>query len=120
LARHKHVVLDFDNGEIIGLALPAESAPAPIPEFEDFRRNITLIGVMDGANQDFYLPGGEKFLISPFSEMVYRNGVAQSRGASDDYTITETGGAGTGYDKVTFAVAPLSWEHLTIDYIKKV
>jgi hypothetical protein len=112
------MVLDFDNGEIIGLALPAESAPAPIPEFEDFRRNITLIGVMDGANQDFFSP--DKFLISPFTEMVYRNGVAQSKGASDDYVITETGGVGTGYDKVTFAVAPLSWEHLTIDYIKKV
>jgi len=56
------------------------------------------------------------------SEAVYFNGVRQHPGVGNDYTISESGGVGTGFDTVTFAVAPRARtgsrpdDRVTIDY----
>ena len=56
------------------------------------------------------------------SESVYFNGVRQTEGVGCDYVRSESGGAGTGYDTITFAVAPRSRpgakpdDSITIDY----
>ena len=56
------------------------------------------------------------------SEAVYFNGVRQTEGVGCDYVRSESGGAGTGYDTITFAVAPRSRpgakpdDSITIDY----
>ncbi len=117
MAKHKHLVLDFEAGEIIGLGLPADAAPGPAPDIADFRRNIILIGAKNGVNQTFTTP--DKFVRTPFTEVVYHNGVVQEEGAGNDYTLSESGGPGTGYDTVHFSIAPYAWEKLTIDYMIK-
>lgn len=75
-----------------------------------------LIGTKNGINTVFTTSqtftratGGE--------ELVFWNGVKQTEGASCDYTVSESGGAGTGYDTITMAVAPLSDENLDICYV---
>lgn len=80
-----------------------------------FRRNVPLLGAKDGHNQVFTTP--EKFLRSPFQEVVYYNGAAQIEGVDNDYRVSESA-PGTGYDTVTFSVALKSWENLTIDYLR--
>lgn len=91
---------------------------ASVSVFNDLRRNILLSGDQNGVNLVFStLP--DKFVRVPFTEVVYRNGMVQDEGASNDYTISESGGTGTGYDTITLIInAPLSWEKLSIDYIK--
>lgn len=86
------------------------------------RWNKDLVGAKDGVNQDFAVPGGEKFIQSgEIIIRVYRNGVRQNFGADSDYTVSESGGVGTGYDTITFTgPAPLAYEELTADYMADV
>lgn len=69
-------------------------------------------GTMDSVNTTFttsvkYLPG---------SEALYYNGVRLTEGVTNDYTRTESGGAGTGFDTIVVACAPLAGERLLIDF----
>lgn len=65
----------------------------------DLRLDITPIGVIDGVNQVFSTP--EKFVQTvPLTIRVYRNGQRQT--LDGDYTVSESGGIGTGYDTITF------------------
>ena len=72
---------------------------------------IELIGPKNGTNVTFTTP--DKFL--PDTIEVYRNGDRQDDG---DYSLSESGGPGTGYNTVTFGPEhpPLSWEKLFVDY----
>jgi len=113
---HYHLVLDWEEGEIIGLALPVDANPGGA-SIEDFQRRIPLIGLKNGVNVVFTTP--DKFRRDIFLEVVSRNGVSQDEGATEDYTVSESGGVGTGYDTITFAIAPFVWEKIVIDYLKK-
>jgi hypothetical protein len=65
----------------------------------DLRWDIEPLGVIDGSNLVFTTP--EKFIQSvPLTILVYRNGQRQMLGG--DYTVSESGGFGTGYDTITF------------------
>lgn len=64
--------------------------------------NEILAGAINDANTAFttvddYIDGGEA---------VYFNGVRQIEGVSSDYLRSESGGVGTGFDTITFAVPP--------------
>lgn len=74
--------------------------------------NQPLIGPINGVNVVFTT--ASDFVAG--SEAVYFNGVRQLPGAGNDYTRSESGGPGTGYDTVTFAVAPRSGDNLMIDF----
>ena len=56
------------------------------------------------------------------TEAVFFNGVRQHPGAGNDYSISESGGVGTGFDTITLAVAPRARpgskpdDRVTIDY----
>lgn len=95
------------------------SAKAVSSFLDRFRWNRDLVGIKDGVNISFLIPGGEKFIQSGDVVIrVYRNGQRLRFGASEDYTVSESGGPGTGYDTVTFSVpAPLAYEELTADYL---
>lgn len=82
-----------------------------------FRTGSGLVGVQNGSNVTFTVPGGDVFTHNlPFlSIQVYRNG--QRLKLIEDYTIQESGGAGTGYDTVIFEVAPLADDNLLADYV---
>lgn len=76
-----------------------------------------LAGAQDGVNK-FYTTT-RKFLRKPpyFVEKVFVNGqrlLATPDGA--DYTPSESGGPGTGYDTITLSWAPLARDVLLIDY----
>jgi hypothetical protein len=84
---------------------------------DKFRWDKPLSGLVDGVNCVFCTPekfrhGGEAKLL------LYRNGVRQAEGSESDYTVSESGGPGTGWDTVTIlGGAPVPGERLTADYL---
>lgn len=82
-----------------------------------FRTAQSLVGVRDGVNVTFRLPGSERFVNNlPFSTIVvYLNGVRLA--LLDDYIAVESGGFGTGYDTVVLNEAPFADDHLIADYV---
>ncbi len=80
------------------------------------RTGVVLIGTIDGVNMvfttpDFFLNDGTT------SILVYYNGVRLELGAGNDYTLSESGGPGTGFDTVTLPFAPVPpKDKITADY----
>jgi hypothetical protein len=75
-----------------------------------------LVGDKDGINQQFRTAEDFKRLGNVI-EWVYLNGQLLREGASNDYVASESGGAGTGFDTITFAFPPLAVDDLSIIYI---
>lgn len=81
-----------------------------------FRWNKSLLGSKDGFNHTFTTP--EDFVQSGEQVIrVYLNGQRLQEGISNDYTVLESGGPGTGFDTVILVVAPLGYEKVTADYV---
>ena len=80
--------------------------------------DVQLNGPVDGVNTTFTIPSGTWIQNSLYKIIVYLNGVKQVY--LDDYTIAESGGAGTGYDTVNFTIPPeasiLPIDVVTADY----
>lgn len=77
-----------------------------------------LSGTRNGVNLVFTTVN--KF--DPSFIRVYFNGQRLHSGTGNDFTISESGGVGTGYDTVTFSspeLAPLTGENIYADYLKK-
>ena len=72
-------------------------------------------GSKNGLNLTYTTP--EKFI--PGSIQLYRNGSRLMRnGPASDFSVTESGGLGTGYDTITLsAFPPKSNENLFSDYL---
>lgn len=90
------------------------------------RVNETLSGAMNGVNKVFVLPSSEKAIhdIPGPQIALYYNGnrlhPVESRGgvSTDDFSVSESGGAGTGFDTVTLThVAPKPGDRVSSDYI---
>ena len=81
-----------------------------------FRWNQDLIGDKDGVNVTFKTP--EIFVQSGNLQVrVHLNGQRLRLGAPNDYTVTESGGVGTGFDTIILAIAPRNQDVVTADYI---
>lgn len=71
-----------------------------------FKEDQPLIGIQDGSNREYFVPSPDKFLDGAqsdgnvFTIFVTFNGLKQEENI--DYTIAQSGGAGTGYDTVNF------------------
>lgn len=84
-----------------------------------FKQNIPLIGTLDGVNRIFTTP--DKFIQGTFdgnifSIMVFHNG--QELVPNIDFTISESGGIGTGNDTITFiSFIPTSNSILVAAYV---
>jgi len=77
------------------------------------REGIPLTGMYDGSNISFTTP--EPFIQTSGANIkVYLNG--QRLRAANDYVVSESGGPGTGFDTVTVATPPKSYESLIADY----
>lgn len=81
--------------------------------------NVLLDGVVDGINTVFTLPDEAKFLqvLNQYELILYYNGVRQL--LTVDYTTSESGGVGTGFDTITFTDAPIlgvTTSYITADY----
>lgn len=92
----------------------ADARPQAIPAAK-FRNGVLLSGAIDGVNQTFTSP--EKFRHSPpnYNIAVYYNG--QRIFLDDDYTVSESGGSGTGYDTVSTLFSPKVGDKIWADYI---
>ena len=76
---------------------------------------VTPTGAIDGDNQvfttpDYFINDGQTTI------RVYYNGALQREGGSYDYTLSESGGADTGWDTVTLEFTPFPGDTLTVDY----
>lgn len=84
------------------------------------REDEQLIGATNGVNITFLLPNGDKAINQePGAKVkVYYNGQRLHEGGANDFTVIESGGAGTGFDTVLLQFAPLSGDLVSADYIK--
>lgn len=74
--------------------------------------HTAVTGVIDGVNTVFTL--AEEF--KDGSETIFVNGVEQESGIGCDYVTSESGGAGTGFDTITFTYAPIASDRIDADY----
>jgi hypothetical protein len=82
------------------------------------RFGVELLGARNQVNVVFTIPGGEKAVSGTLQ--VYFNGQCMCGGTGNDYSVSESGGPGTGIDTITFldpALAPYSGEHVLVDFV---
>lgn len=80
------------------------------------RVGVEPAGAVNGVNLVYTTP--EDFLnTADLTVAVYWNGLRLFEGAVCDYTISESGGIGTGFDTITFAVAPKTGDNVLVDYV---
>lgn len=91
-----------------------ETFPPLIP-----RQNVPMVGVINGVNTVFVLPFGDKAaIVPPATTIAVRvNGVEYSSGVENDYVLSESGGAGSGFDTITMLhFAPKEGDSITATY----
>lgn len=86
-----------------------------------FRQNVQLVGVLNGSNRSFIIPNGEKFINGTLDEDEFRI-IIDHNGRrlveNIDYVISESGGAGTGFDTIELiSFTPRSKSKLIADYV---
>jgi len=88
----------------------------------DLKYDIHLIGMQDGSNRVFYLPDifiEGLFMGNEFHIEVFHNGRRLLKGS--EFTISESGGVGTGYNTVNFKnLVPISSSTLRANYAVKI
>jgi hypothetical protein len=91
----------------VPIVFPTTITPA------QFNYDVPLTGTVDGVNTTFTTPTqylhGLGIQIQVF--------VGGMKVASNAFTPTESGGAGTGYDTIVFTVAPTVGFSVTADFI---
>lgn len=81
----------------------------------ELRTAVALAGAIDGANVVFTAP--HLFVHDGVTdEAVYLRGKRLLHGVGNDYTVSESGGPGSGYDTITLAQAPKAGDNLLADY----
>jgi hypothetical protein len=50
---------------------------------------------------------------------VHVNGIRQREGGANDFTASESGGGGTGFDTITFTFTPDSGDVILVDYLPR-
>jgi len=79
-----------------------------------------LTAQVDGVATSFTLTSGGKAFHDPPKQVVmdiYLNGQRQVVGGTEDYTVSESGGAGTGFDTILFTFTPRSADRLIVNYL---
>lgn len=76
---------------------------------------VELLGAIDGLNTSFTTPDD----FEPSTLAVFYNGQRLKEGALDDYIVSESGGAGTGFDTIITTIAPKIGDRLLSDYLKQ-
>ena len=109
---------------------PGPTGPSGAPgvglPVTDLRIDVELDGVINGINKVFTLPNGETAVDLSASgsatiNAIYNGKVLHLGDGTHDFTISESGGVGTGYDTVTFTVArpaPKPGDRVTANWIK--
>lgn len=93
---------------------------SPLALAVHLREDEQLVGATNGVNITFILPNGDKAINQePGAKVkVFYNGQRLHEGGVNDFTVTESGGAGTGFDTVFLTFSPLAGDLVSADYIK--
>lgn len=103
------------------LLTPTGQGLTPFQLAAHLRQDEQLLGDIDGVNATFTLPNGDKAINQTTGAkiLVKYNGQALHEGGSNDFTVSESGGAGTGFDTVLLAFSPLPGDLISADYIRR-
>lgn len=77
---------------------------------------VGLVGTINGVNTIYSTPHKFRHSVGGDTIAVYVNGLRMT--LTDDYSVAESGGLGTGYDTVSFVQAPRNGDHLLVDYTR--
>ena len=82
-----------------------------------FKQQVSLIGTQNNSNRTFTTP--DKFVNGSFGNndfriMIRHNGRVLTE---DEYSVSESMGAGTGFDTIVFTFSPKSKDVLVADYV---
>lgn len=91
----------------------ATSQPRSVPASK-FRFGVVLSGAINGFNSVFTTP--EDFRHDPPRAVLSLFFNGQRLFVGDDFTVSESGGPGTGYDTITALFAPVPGDRLWADY----
>ena len=92
----------------------ADASPRSVPSSK-FRSGVQPSGAINGVNTVFSTP--ESFRHDPpnFDIAIYFNGQRVLR--DDDFTVSESGGVGSGYDTITTLFTLKPGDKIWADYI---
>jgi hypothetical protein len=79
-----------------------------------YLRQQILTGLLNNSNVVFKIPNGYFLYSGNQIISVYRNGVRLAIGK--DYSISESGGPGTGYDTIILSYPPFPTDSIAADY----
>ena len=101
-------LLQFNDGQKLFLqeagiinGLEVSGGVAEIPFL--LKQNVPMIGDIDGSNRIFSIPAPDKFINGPYHGNIFKIQVFHNGRELDeviDYLISESGGAGSGYDTI--------------------
>ena len=80
----------------------------------DAREGVLLAGAVNGVNLVFTAPEPFVHAVPGLSARIHLNG--QRLLLTDDYTVAESGGPGTGFDTVVLLHAPRAGDKVFADY----
>lgn len=81
----------------------------------DHREGEALSGALDGANNVFATATRFRHDVPGVTIKVFYNGARLE--LDEDYFVVESGGPGSGYDRVVLMFAPLPGDKLLADYV---
>lgn len=100
---------DFASAGVLSLAQVSATLAARVV-------GVPPVGAINGSNVTYTTPHKFVHQVGGDTIRVYFNGLRMYPG--EDYTLSESGGVGTGYDTITLAYAPRNGDHLLVDYTR--
>ncbi len=94
------------------------AAPSPPAGALDWRIGVVPSGVINGVNKVFTISPLKFIHDGKLTVAAFSNGQRLLEGATEDYTVSESGGFGTGHDTLIFTVAPVVGDNLQVDFVK--
>jgi hypothetical protein len=108
-----------EAGIIKGLEVSGGIAEIPFL----MKQNVPMIGDVDGTNRIFSIPAPDKFINGTFNGNIFKIQVFHNGRELDettDYIVSESGGAGTGYDTIVLvSFSPRANSKIYCNYVIK-
>ena len=82
------------------------------------RDHVLMDGALDGSNRLYTIPNGEKAVHNPSGGVKMKPYHNTRRFQDNEFVAVESGGAGTGYDKILIlAFAPPPTSKIFLDFV---
>jgi len=118
-------LLQFDSSQLAfltsigitqGTTITVTIGPNDLPFV--FKQQVELLGVKNNSNRVFTTP--DKFINGTFGNNDFKILIRHQGRVlveDEDYSVSESMGAGTGYDTITFTFKPKSKDTIVADYV---